>query len=343
MKKSDFNFDLPEELIAQTPIENRSSSRLLVLDKETGEINHDIFSSIPKYMNKGDAVILNNSKVMPARLIGTKAVTGGMAEFLLTEIKKDGKWEALVRPGKRLREGSKVIFGDGILEAEITDILPNHNRLVKFNLSGNDFYNALDKIGEMPLPHYIKEKLSDKDRYQTVYAKEIGSCAAPTAGLHFTNILLEEIAKQGINIDFVTLHVGIGTFRPVKVDSVTDHHMHSEHYFLPKSVADTVNDCKANKKKVFAVGTTSCRTLEAVGTMYDGILKESEGYTDIFIYPGYNFKIVDKLITNFHLPESTLIMLVSALAGREKILDAYNEAIREKYKFFSFGDAMLIK
>lgn len=342
MTKADFYYDLPEELIAQTPIQNRSASRLMVLNKNTGEIAHDHFSSIGSYIEPGDVMIMNNSKVMPARLMGVKKGTGGVAEFLLVELKEDGRWEALVRPGKRLKEGAVVEFGDGLLTGTVTEILPNHNRLIRFDKQGNDFYETLDQIGQMPLPHYIKEELKDKDRYQTVYAKELGSCAAPTAGLHFTEQLLEELDKKGILLDYVTLHVGVGTFRPVKVDNITEHHMHSEHYYLPQSVADTVNDAKRKGKKIYSVGTTSCRTLETVGTLYNGVLKPCEGYTDIFIYPGYEFKIIDRLITNFHLPESTLIMLVSALAGREKVLDAYKVAVKEKYRFYSFGDAMLI-
>jgi len=341
MKKSDFWFDLPTELIAQTPLEPRDSSRLLCLDRNTGECEHKIFRDIIDLLDKGDLLVLNNSRVLPARLYGNKENTGAAIEFLLLEQKQTDVWEVLVKPGRKAQVGTKVSFADGLLAAEIIKIVEDGNRLVRFSCQGN-FYDVLDKIGNMPLPPYITKKLDNKERYQTVYSKEIGSAAAPTAGLHFTNELIEKLKQKGVNIAFVTLHVGLGTFRPVKVDDITHHHMHSEHYFLPKNTADLINAAKSSGKKVIAVGTTSCRTVEAVASQY-GEIRQSEGYTNIFIYPGYKFKVLDGLITNFHLPESTLIMLVSAFAGYENTMNAYNIAVKEKYRFFSFGDAMFIK
>lgn len=340
MVLKDFYYELPEELIAQTPIEKRDMSRLLTLDRKTGKTEHRIFKDIVDYLNPGDCLILNNSKVLPARIYGIKEGTGAKIEIVLLEQKHDNIWEVLVRPGKKLRIGTAVVIGDGMLKAKIVDEVEGGNRLADFSFEGN-FYNVLEKVGQMPLPPYIKEKLKDNNRYQTIYAKVPGSAAAPTAGLHFTQELLDQIKNKGVKIAYVTLHVGLGTFRPVKVDNITDHKMHSEHYFIPQETADIINTTKANGKRVIAVGTTSCRTLETAGTFYEGI-KECEGFTDIFIYPGYKFKVIDALITNFHLPESTLIMLVSAFANREMILKAYQCAIDERYKFFSFGDAMFI-
>ena len=340
LKKQDFYFDLPEELIAQTPLEDRSSSRLMVMDRETGEIEHKHFRDITEYLNEGDCLVLNETKVLPARLIGARKDTGTKVEVLLLKRLTDDTWETLVYPGKKARVGHVIEFGDGLLEAEVVDIVEEGNRVVKFHFDGI-FEELLDKLGQMPLPPYIKEKLEDKNRYQTVYAKNEGSAAAPTAGLHFTKELLEKVKEKGVNIAHVTLHVGLGTFRPVKVDDVESHHMHSEFYIVEEDQAKLINDTKKAGKRVIAVGTTSCRTLESA-TGEDGILKSGSGWTEIFIYPGYHFKMIDALITNFHLPESTLVMLVSALAGKENIMHAYETAVQEKYRFFSFGDAMII-
>ncbi len=339
MKTSDFYYDLPEELIAQTPLQKRDSSRLLTLDKETGEVEHHHFSDLPQFLRKGDCLVLNNSRVLPARLIGHRS-TGGAVEILLLVDKGNDVWECLVRPGKKLREGARVSFGDGQLEAEIVEVLPDGNRLVRFEYQGI-FLEVLESLGRMPLPPYIKAELEDQERYQTVYSKVVGSAAAPTAGLHFTPELLEEIQAMGVKVCYVTLHVGLGTFRPVKEEDVLDHEMHSEYCVIPQETADTINETKRSGGRVICVGTTSCRTLES-WTGEDGVVQATGGWTDIFIYPGYKFKVMDGLVTNFHLPESTLIMLVSALAGREHVLAAYQEAVKEKYRFFSFGDAMLI-
>ena len=341
MKTSDFNFDLPQELIAQDPLEDRSSSRLMVLNKESGEITHRIFHDITEYLQPGDCLVINDTKVIPARLIGTKEDTGAHIEILLLKRKENDVWETLVKPGKKCRPGARVVFGNGELKAEIVDVLEDGNRLVHFEYEGI-FEEVLDRLGQMPLPPYITHKLQDKNRYQTVYAKYEGSAAAPTAGLHFTKELLKQIEDMGVNIARVTLHVGLGTFRPVKVENVLEHHMHSEFYMVEEDQAKLINDTKAAGGRVIAVGTTSCRTLESA-TGEDGILKAGSGWTEIFIYPGYRFKMIDGLITNFHLPESTLVMLVSALAGKEHIMAAYEEAVREKYRFFSFGDAMMIE
>lgn len=340
MKRSEFFYDLPQELIAQTPAQPRDSSRMLVLNKETGEIEHRIFHDITEYFKPGDCLILNNTKVLPARMYGKRTDTGSVVEFLLLTQKSSDTWEVITGPGKKAREGHKFTFGDGSLTAEIIEVLPDGNRIAKFGFEGN-FFDVIDKIGEMPLPHYITEKLEDKNRYQTVYAKEEGSAAAPTAGLHFTPELLEKIKAMGVEIGFVTLHVGLGTFRPVKADNIEDHHMHSEHYYLPEETADLINRTKANGGRVFAVGTTCTRTLESVAS-FRGKIVADEGWTNIFIYPGYEFKCIDCLITNFHLPESTLIMLVSAFCGYDHTMNAYNEAVKERYRFFSFGDACLI-
>ena len=337
MDVKDFYFYLPEELIAQHPLEKRDTSRLMVLDKESGEITHRTFHDIIEYLNKGDTLVLNNTRVMPARLIGEKEKTGGKIEFLLLKRIEGDKWECLAKPGKSAREGRRFSFGEGKLKAEVVEVLENGNRIVEFYYKGI-FEEVLDSLGEMPLPPYIHEKLEDKERYQTVYSKENGSAAAPTAGLHFTEELLKEIKDKGVNIAYLTLHVGLGTFRPVKVDDVNNHVMHSEYYHLDKENAELINKTKEAGKRVIAVGTTSSRTLDE-----NGRVREQSGWTDIFIYPGYKFKIVDNLITNFHLPESTLIMLVSALAGQDNIMNAYNTAVKEKYRFFSFGDAMFIK
>lgn len=339
MNKQDFYFDLPKELIAQTPIEPRDHSRLLHLDRKTGELQHRYFYNMLEYLNKGDALIINDSKVLPARLYGTQTITGSPIEFLLLNQKEKNIWEILCKPGKRAKIGKKFQFHN-LLEAQIIDILPDGNRIVEFSYDG-DFFSLLDQIGQMPLPPYITEKLKDKNRYQTVYADELGSAAAPTAGLHFTPELLKEIEQAGIKIGRVTLHVGLGTFRPVKVDDITQHKMHSEHYAISKETADLIQKTKSNGHRVIAVGTTSCRTLESAAQI-DGCIHECEGYTDIFIYPGYSFKVIDGLITNFHLPESTLIMLVSAFAGYEHTMSAYQNAIKNHYRFFSFGDAMMI-
>ncbi len=340
MELSDFNYYLPEELIAQTPIEKRDESRLMVLDKNTGKIEHKIFRDIIDYLQPGDCLVRNNTKVIPARLYGKKE-TGANVEFVLLKNLEGDIWEAMVRPGNKLHSGAKVIFGDGLLRAEILETLQDGTRKVKFEYDGI-FNEILDKIGLMPLPPYIHESLKDNDRYQTVYAKYEGSAAAPTAGLHFTDELLKKIEEKGISIANVTLHVGIGTFRPVKEKNIEDHQMHTEHYYIKQEDADKINKAKLSGHRVIAVGTTSCRTIETIADE-KGLVKACEGDTGIYIYPGYKFKCLDALITNFHLPESTLLMLVSALAGRENILNAYNEAVKEKYKFFSFGDAMFIK
>ncbi|MDO4495496.1 MAG: tRNA preQ1(34) S-adenosylmethionine ribosyltransferase-isomerase QueA [Clostridiaceae bacterium] len=339
MKRSDFYYDLPKELIAQTPAEPRDSSRLLVMDKKTGEITHRIFRDITEYFKPGDCLILNNTKVLPARMYGTRDDTGAVVEFLLLNQKSFDTWEVITGPGKKARVGHKFTFGGGILTAEITEVLPDGNRIARFGFEGN-FFDVIDRVGEMPLPHYITEKLEDKSRYQTVYAKEEGSAAAPTAGLHFTPELLEKIKNMGVETGFVTLHVGLGTFRPVKADNIEEHHMHSEHYHLPAETAEIINRTKANGGRVFAVGTTCCRTLESVAA-FKGKICEDDGWTSIFIYPGFEFKCIDCLVTNFHLPESTLIMLVSAFCGYENTMNAYKIAVEEKYRFFSFGDACL--
>lgn len=341
LKKSDFYFDLPEELIAQDPLEDRSSSRLLVLDKETGETSHHIFKEVINYLNPGDCLVLNNTKVIPARLIGHKEDTGAAIEVLLLKRKENDIWETLVKPGKKCKPGTKIVFGEGLLHATVLETVEDGNRLIRFSYEGI-FEEILDRLGEMPLPPYITHKLQDKNRYQTVYAKYEGSAAAPTAGLHFTKELLRQIEEKGIDIAYVTLHVGLGTFRPVKVDNILEHHMHSEFYQVTKEAADKINKAKREGHRVICVGTTSCRTVESAADE-NGMVKEGCDNTEIFIYPGYKFKVLDALITNFHLPESTLVMLVSALAGREHILSAYEEAIREKYRFFSFGDAMFIQ
>lgn len=341
MKTSDFYFDLPENLIAQVPILDRSSSKLMVLDKETGDIEHKIFKNVIDYLNPGDCLVLNDTRVIPARLIGEKVDTGGKIEFLLLKRHEDDTWESLVKPGKRAKIGTKFSFGDGKLIGEVVGMGPEGSRIIKFNYEGI-FEEVLDELGNMPLPPYITERLEERERYQTVYSKHNGSAAAPTAGLHFTEELLQKIKNKGVDIAFVTLHVGLGTFRPVKVDDVLEHEMHSEYYVVAKEAADKINKAKENGNKVICVGTTSSRTVESVATE-DNRVKEGSGWTNIFIYPGYKFKVVDKLITNFHLPESTLIMLVSALAGKENVLNAYKTAVEEKYRFFSFGDAMIIK
>ena len=341
MKASDFYFDLPEELIAQHPLEKRDESRLMVLDKVTGEIVHSKFYEIVNYLEKGDTLVLNNTRVLPARLIGEKEVSKGKIEFLLLKRLGKDRWECLAKPGKSAREGRKFTFGNGKLKAEVIEVLENGNRIVEFKYEGI-FEEVLDALGEMPLPPYIDERLEDKERYQTVYSKEEGSAAAPTAGLHFTKELLEKIKEKGVNIVYLTLHVGLGTFRPVQVENVEDHQMHSEFYMLSKEGAEIINNTKKNGKKVISVGTTSTRTLETIGDE-NGFVREQSGWTNIFIYPGYKFKVVDRLITNFHLPESTLIMLVSTLAGKENVLNAYDIAVKNKYRFFSFGDAMFVK
>ena len=340
MKKSDFYFDLPEELIAQDPLEDRSGSRLLMLDKNTGETKHRIFHDIVNYLAPGDCLVLNNTKVIPARLLGVKEDTGAAIEVLLLKRREKDVWETLVRPGKKCRPGAKFVFGDGLLKAEVLEVVEEGNRLIQFTYDGI-FEEVLDKLGEMPLPPYITHKLQDKNRYQTVYAKYEGSAAAPTAGLHFTKELLQQIEAKGVKLAYVTLHVGLGTFRPVKEDDILDHHMHSEYYQVTEEAAKLINDTKKAGGRIICVGTTSCRTVESAADE-NGIVQAGCDNTEIFIYPGYQFKVLDCLITNFHLPESTLVMLVSALAGREHILAAYEEAIREKYRFFSFGDAMFI-
>lgn len=340
MKTSDFNFDLPQELIAQDPLEDRSSSRLMVLNKESGEITHRIFHDITEYLHPGDCLVINDTKVIPARLIGTKEDTGAHIEILLLKRKENDIWETLVKPGKKCRPGARVVFGNGELKAEIVDVLEDGNRLVHFEYEGI-FEEVLDRLGQMPLPPYITHKLQDKNRYQTVYAKYEGSAAAPTAGLHFTKELLKQIEDMGVNIARVTLHVGLGTFRPVKVENVLEHHMHSEYYNVTEDAAKMINDTKKKGGRIIAVGTTSTRTLESVADE-NGMIQPGCGNTEIFIYPGYKFKAIDCLITNFHLPESTLLMLVSALAGKDHIMAAYEEAVKERYRFFSFGDAMFI-
>lgn len=340
MDIKEFYYDLPEELIAQDPLLDRSSSRLMVLDKMSGEIKNKKFSDIKSYLKKGDCLVINDTKVIPARLFGSRESTGGKVEILLLKRLQNDIWEVLVKPGKKCKIGSKISFGDGILKGEVIDIVDEGNRLIKFSYEGI-FEEILDKLGEMPLPPYIKHKLEDKNRYQTVYAKHDGSAAAPTAGLHFTPELLKEIEEMGVEIARVTLHVGLGTFRPVKEQDILKHHMHSEFYIVGKEAADKINATKKRGDRVICVGTTSCRTLESA-TDEDGILREKSAWTEIFIYPGYKFKIMDALITNFHLPESTLLMLISAFAGKDKIMSAYEKAVEERYRFFSFGDAMFI-
>lgn len=340
LKKEDFYFDLPEELIAQDPLEDRSSSRLLVLDKKTGEVEHHVFKDVLDYLEEGDCLVINDTKVLPARLFGARVGTEAKIEVLLLKRMENDTWETLVRPGKKAKIGTRISFGDGLLVGEVVDIVEEGNRLIRFEYKGI-FEEILDQLGQMPLPPYITHQLEDKNRYQTVYAKHTGSAAAPTAGLHFTPELLEKIEKKGVNIARVTLHVGLGTFRPVKVENILEHHMHSEFYQIDEEAAEKINKAKENGNRVVCVGTTSCRTIESAADT-NGRLSATSGWTDIFIYPGYKFKILDNLITNFHLPESTLVMLVSALAGREHVLSAYQQAIEERYRFFSFGDAMLI-
>ena len=340
MDLKDFNYDLPEELIAQDPLEDRSSSRLMVLHKDTGSIEHKIFRDIIDYLNPGDCLVINDTKVIPARLMGIKEDTGAAIEVLLLKRNADDVWECLVKPGKKARTGARIVFGEGLLVGEIVDVIEDGNRMIKIHYEGI-FEEILDKLGQMPLPPYITHKLQDKNRYQTVYARNEGSAAAPTAGLHFTKELLEKIKEKGVNVVSITLHVGLGTFRPVKVDKIEEHHMHTETFNISKEAADTINRTRAAGGRVIAVGTTSCRTLESAAAD-DGTIPARSGDTDIFIYPGYKFKAIDCLITNFHLPESTLIMLVSALAGRDNIMNAYETAVKERYRFFSFGDAMFI-
>ncbi|MFS0887489.1 tRNA preQ1(34) S-adenosylmethionine ribosyltransferase-isomerase QueA [Peribacillus frigoritolerans] len=342
MKLDMFDFHLPEELIAQVPLEDREASRLMVLDKETGKLQHDVFSHITEYIKPGDCLVLNDTKVLPARLYGSKEGTGAKIEVLLLKQEHDDVWETLVKPAKRIKEGSTIVFGDGKLSAVCTGVLEHGGRILEFKYDGI-FYEILEKLGEMPLPPYIKEQLDDQDRYQTVYARERGSAAAPTAGLHFTEDLLEKLKGMGVHIAFITLHVGLGTFRPVSVDDIDSHEMHSEFYQMTEGTARLLNDVKEKGGKIITVGTTSTRTLETIASRNDGVFKEENGWTSIFIYPGYKFKGIDAMITNFHLPKSTLIMLISALAGREHVLHAYETAVEEKYRFFSFGDAMLIK
>ncbi len=341
MKKEEFYFDLPEELIAQDPLEERSSSRLLVLDRETGETEHHVFKDIVSYLNPGDCLVINDTKVIPARLIGSKVGTDAKIEVLLLKRKQNDVWETLVKPGKKAKPGTKISFGNGLLVGEVLDVVEEGNRLIQFSYAGI-FEEILDQLGQMPLPPYITHQLEDKNRYQTVYAKHSGSAAAPTAGLHFTPELLREIEEKGVQIARVTLHVGLGTFRPVKVENILEHHMHSEFYQIDEEAAEKINAAKDSGNRVICVGTTSCRTVESAADA-DGRMRATSGWTEIFIYPGYKFKVLDCLITNFHLPESTLIMLVSALAGREHVLAAYEEAVKERYRFFSFGDAMFIQ
>ena len=341
MKRQDFYYELPEELIAQDPLEDRSSSRLLVLDKETGAFSHHVFKEITEYLHEGDCLVINDTKVIPARLIGSKVETNAKIEVLLLKRKENNVWETLVKPGKKAKVGAKISFGDGLLMGEVIDVVEEGNRLIKFDFDGI-FEEILDQLGQMPLPPYITHQLEDKNRYQTVYATHTGSAAAPTAGLHFTPELLEEIKEKGVDIARVTLHVGLGTFRPVKVDEITEHHMHSEFFMIDEEAAEKINRAKETGHRVICVGTTSCRTVESAADE-NGHLEAKSGWTQIFIYPGYKFKVLDCLITNFHLPESTLIMLVSALAGREHVLTAYEEAVKERYRFFSFGDAMFIQ
>lgn len=341
MKTSDFAYDLPEELIAQDPLEDRTSSRLMLLDKKTGKRKHTVFHEIVEYLNPGDCLVINDTRVIPARLIGEREETGGKVEVLLLKRRENNIWETLVKPGKKARPGTRLVFGGGLLRAEVKEVVEEGNRLIQFEYEGI-FEEILDQLGQMPLPHYITHTLKDKNRYQTVYAKYDGSAAAPTAGLHFTNELLEKIQEKGIRIARVTLHVGLGTFRPVKVEDVTEHHMHTEYYHVTKEAADLINRTKQEGGRVVCVGTTSCRTVESAADE-KGIVHEGEGDTSIFIYPGYRFRVLDCLITNFHLPESTLLMLVSALAGKDHVMAAYEEAVRERYRFFSFGDAMFIQ
>ena len=340
MKTSDFFYNLPENLIAQTPLEPRDSSRMMVLHRDSDRIEHKHFYDVIDYLEPGDCLIVNDSRVIPARIYGVKEDTGAKIEFLLLRQLDGSRWETLVKPGRKAKVGARFVFGEGLLHAEVLDVTDDGNRIVDLQCANNNVYAALDQIGQMPLPPYITEKLEDQERYQTVYSHELGSAAAPTAGLHFTNELLDKIRAKGVNIGYVTLHVGLGTFRPVKVDDVTKHKMHSEHYEIPQETADLINATKAAGKRVIAVGTTSCRTLESVAAA--GEIKACDGFTDIFIYPGFEFKVLDGLITNFHLPESTLIMLVSAFYGYEKTMKAYEVAVKEKYRFFSFGDAMII-
>lgn len=342
MNVTDFDFDLPEKLIAQTPLIDRTASRLLVLNKETGEIAHHHFPQFTNELEKGDVLVLNDTRVLPARLIGTKEETGATIEILLLKENGEDNWETLVKPAKRIKVGNVVSFGDGLLKAECTAVLPDGGRVFKFSYAGI-FYEVLDQLGEMPLPPYITEKLDNQERYQTVFARERGSAAAPTAGLHFTEEILQQLKAQGIEIVFLTLHVGLGTFRPVSVDSIENHTMHSEYYSVSQETADTINQAQKRGHKIVAVGTTSARTLETVATEHDGKMVEASGWTDIFIYPGYEFKMVDRLLTNFHLPKSTLLMLVSALSKKDLIMHAYKEAVEQEYRFFSFGDAMFIK
>ena len=341
MRTADFYYDLPQELIAQDPLEDRSSSRLMHLSKTDGAIEHGSFRDILNYLKEGDCLVINDTKVIPARLYGHKKDTGALIEILLLKRKENNIWECLVKPGKKARPGAQIVFGNGILEGEVIDVVEEGNRLIRFRYDGI-WEEILDQLGEMPLPPYITHKLKDKNRYQTVYAKNEGSAAAPTAGLHFTRELLRQVEEKGIKVAHVTLHVGLGTFRPVKVDDVKDHHMHSEFYVVEEDQAALINETKKNGGRVISVGTTSCRTLESAASE-DGVLKAGSGWTEIFIYPGYRFKMIDGLITNFHLPESTLLMLVSALAGKENIMNAYEEAVKERYRFFSFGDAMFIE
>ena len=340
MNIKEFYYDLPQELIAQDPLTDRASSRLLTLDKNSGAFSHHVFREIVQYLNPGDCLVLNDTKVIPARLMGEKEGTGAGIEVLLLKRKENDVWETLVKPGKKARPGAKIVFGNGLLTGEVIDIVEEGNRLIRFSYDGI-FEEILDQLGQMPLPPYITHQLQDKNRYQTVYAKHEGSAAAPTAGLHFTPELLEEIRAKGVNIAHVTLHVGLGTFRPVKVENILDHHMHSEFYMIEEDQAALINETKKKGGRIICVGTTSCRTLESAADE-NGVLHAGSGWTEIFIYPGYRFKILDALITNFHLPESTLLMLVSALAGRDHVMAAYEEAVREKYRFFSFGDAMFI-
>lgn len=342
MKTSDFFYELPQELIAQTPVYPRDSSRLMVLNKNNGNVEHKIFRDLIDYLNPNDCLILNDTRVIPARIYGVKKETGAVVEFLLLNQSENNIWECLCKPGKRAKIGTEFVFGDGIVDCTVVDVTEDGNRKIRFNCDDKEIYNVLDKIGKMPLPPYITEELKDSERYQTVYSRELGSAAAPTAGLHFTNEMLEKIKDKGVKIGYVTLHVGLGTFRPVKVDDVTNHKMHTEHYHISKETADLINDTKNNGGRVISVGTTSTRTLESVATK-NGCICEDEGDTSIFIYPGYEFKCIDALVTNFHLPESTLIMLISAFAGYENVMNAYNIAVKEKYRFFSFGDAMFIE
>lgn len=342
MRTSDFYYDLPQELIAQTPVEPRDSSRLMVLDKNTGKVKHKIFRDITEFLRPGDCLVLNDTRVIPARIYGVKKETGAVVEFLLLKQHENNVWECLCKPGKRAKIDTEFVFGDNIVDCQVMDVTEDGNRIIKFNCDNKEIYNILDKIGKMPLPPYITEELKNGERYQTVYSKELGSAAAPTAGLHFTEELLQKISDMGVKIAYVTLHVGLGTFRPVKVDDVTKHKMHTEHYHISKETADIINETKKNGGRIISVGTTSTRTLESVATK-NGCICEDEDDTSIFIYPGYEFKCIDALITNFHLPESTLIMLISAFAGYDNVMNAYKIAVNEKYRFFSFGDAMFIK